>query len=151
LILYRLGSKVSPFPSKQTDILCDQKKTGAGTVFLLFDKNLKWKSGTYWITSDYTRPMTRERADSAMAVANEKSLEETIVLKKGETILLKQEIDTKPFSLLKGCYYLELIYSAGEKIDLFVSEEQLASEMKIHQAKVYQGCIKSQKALIVVN
>ena len=151
LILYHLASKASDSPFGPGHIFCDEEKTGAGIVFFLFDDNMHWKSRTHMIKSDYSRPLTTQRADSSMSIAKGNFLKSTVILMRKETKTLVQELDLTTFNLPKGCYYIRLLYYAGSKIDLFVSNEQMRNHTTSHDAKVYQGCVNSNKVLLIVN
>lgn len=151
IILYRTTDKIFHFPSRRVEALCDREKTGAGLVFILFDKNLKWQSARHRVISDYSNSMTKERADSAIFVAKAESLKATLILKKNEIRVFKERINISSFELLKGHYLIELIYYAGRKIDHFADESQQKIDMNVHKASVYQGCVSSEKALILVN
>lgn len=150
LILYRLASEPIDSPIGNMEVYCDVEKTGAGLAFFLFDENMEWKSRSHRIVSDYSRPLTKQRADSALSIANSIALKSTIALKVEEVKILEQEIDLTAFNLVNGRYYLQLLYYAGKRIDTFVSDRQISCDTASH-GEVYQGCVKSDKVLLILD
>jgi hypothetical protein len=64
--------------------------------------------------------------------------------------VFRQQIDISSFDLPKGNYSFKLIYYAGKRITHFANEDQQVIDMNAHQAKVYQGCVTSEKAFVLV-
>jgi hypothetical protein len=149
LILYGLGDKLSNFPSFQTQALCNQKTTGCSIVLLVFDKDQKRKLGRHRIVSDYSKPLTQERFDSVMYHIQIKFLESTVILQKDESRQLIGEIDLTPFNLSDQAY-LQLIYYCGKKVSRYVTDERQLMDQRTYQAKIYQGCVESNKAVLML-
>jgi len=151
VILYSFEQKPFHSVTQNVNRYCDQEKTGAGIVFFIFDEMGKWKSGQHRIGGDHSKPMTVNRADSLIKLAYTRLLNQTLVATANSHYYFTQEIDLRPFALSKGTYYVQILYYAGKKISIFANEERQSNDEEKFNAKVYQGCVKSERVMFVVN
>jgi hypothetical protein len=149
-IFYRLNSRIIPSKVGQMDAFCNPEKTGAGIILFVFDENEKPKTVIHWYVNDLQNPMTKERFDSIMNQSNLNSLKATVTLRRFDSETLHQQVDMREFNLEKGLYHIQLLYFSGRYISDFVSEEQCMLDKKNHKAEIFQGCVKSNKSVVII-
>lgn len=127
--------------------LCDTKRTGTGTQFVIYRADGVQKMAEFEIVDRRgQRPVTKGVIDSALHQMKVDFLKSAIVLKKREERTFVKQIPLDDFNLQKGLYYLQLCYYCGR---------QTADVLDLNQinrsgAKLFQGCATSAKIPFIV-
>lgn len=149
-IFYRLNSSITKSQIGRMDLFCNPEKTGAGLMLFVYDEKLKPQTVIHWYVNDTNNPMTKERFDSLTNVVTINSLRATVILKTREVINFQQEIDLTEFHLEKGEYFIQLMYFSGKRVLDSINQEQLKNDKAQHNAKVFEGCIISNKINLTI-
>lgn len=151
LILYRLKSDISRDQIGNVEGFCEIEKISAGMTLYVFDEKNEPVTAIHWYVQGIGNPITKEKFDSLMSRHKNNSLKATVILGESEIRNFKQEVDLREFHLNKGRYFIQLLYFAGRRITNFVSEGEISNDKKLFNAEVYQGCVISNRSLLIVN
>lgn len=149
-ILYELNSKIVRDRFGTIDPYCAQENTSAAIILYVFDEESKPVTAIHWYINDLRNPMTKERFDSIMSSHKESYLKRAVILKKFQEEDFEQEIDMQEFQLEKGRYFIQLLYFAGKRIRNFVTEDEILKDKAHFGAEVFQGCLISDKRVLIV-
>ena len=148
LILYNLAEAVEAEELDESDY-CNPNITAGITLFIydansavmwpdiVFADSIAYNPKQDWFIKSVNK--ARSEFHKNMRVANA-----------DQNIELKSTVGLKRFHLKKGTYSLMLIYFAGENISNLVSADQMNADQRKHNAKIYQGCARSNKITLVV-
>ena len=144
LILYGIDGNIHtpPFPIRK--MICDTEKINTFLACFVYDNDDKLQASIHYYVNDGT-PKTKERLDSLLEIGKVNFRKNTRVMKKSEVIILEKEVNFLEYGLKKGTYYVELVYSSGEKIINYVNESQIEEDKKNNCAYIFKGCIISHK------
>jgi hypothetical protein len=150
LIIYELNSKIIRDAFGSMDPYCDQETTSAAVILYVFDAAAKPITAIHWYVNDLRNPMTSMKLDSLMSVHKDSYLSRAVVLKKLQRENFQQEIDLREFKLARGQYFIQLLYFAGKRIRNFVTEDDMLKDTVHFDGTVFQGCLVSNKCVLMV-
>jgi hypothetical protein len=149
LILYNLAEPVEADQFEES-FYCNPNIT-AGITLFIYDANseMMWPDIEY-ADSIAVRPQLDDWFIKLANKARSEFHKNMRVANADHSIELKSTVGLKRFHLKKGTYSLMLIYFAGENISNLVSADQMNADQRKHNAKIYQGCARSNKVTLVV-
>lgn len=150
VILYELMGSIGRDQFGAMWPYCQDDKKGAAIILFAFDSLCKPVTAIHWYVNDLKRPMTGQRFDSIMSADKETYLARTLLLGKYQINKFKREIDLEEFHLKKGQYFIQLLYFSGIHIRHFVTDGEILRDKKAFNAEVFQGCLTSNKSVLLV-
>ena len=149
LILYNLAEAVEAEEFEESNY-CNPNIT-AGITLFIYDANSEMMlPNIEFADSIAVRPHLDEWFTKLVNKARSEFHKNMRVANADQNIELKSTVGLKRFHLKKGTYSLMLIYFAGENISNLVSADQMDADQRKHNAKIYQGCARSNKITFVV-
>jgi hypothetical protein len=129
--------------------LCDTRRTGTGIQFVIYRADgIQERAEFEMIDRIGQRPVTKQVMDSALLQMKAGFLKSAIILKKREERTFTKQVPLDDnFNLKKGLYYLQLCYYCGRK----TADDLDLNEITKSRAKLFQGCVTSEKIPFVVN
>ena len=149
-IFYRLNSTPILSKTKNIESYCDPQKTGAGLAIFLFNEDSTARMPFHWYVNDKKNEMTKSRFDSIHNESKRRSLNATMMVSKNNIVDVEQTMNLKDFRLERGKYFIQLMYFSGHYISDFANEEQIKSDRIKYSAEIFQGCLLSNKAILIV-
>jgi len=149
LILYDFNGVIYMIQEGE-DFFCDGEGAAGFELFIYDEKSEQVIPDVYVPDSlDYTQIPT-ERFNSLMEQSRAKFISNTEVIKANQQIRFKKKVNLKNYHLEKGAYSLQVIYFAGKSISNMVDPRQILEDEEAYDAKIYQGCARSNKVALIV-
>jgi len=149
LILYNFAEAIEADQFEE-GFYCNPNIT-AGITLFIYDANSKMKWPDIKFSDSIAfHPKQEEWFVKSVNEARNKFHENMVLAEVGHEMELRRTIDLKPFHLKKGTYNLLLVYFAGENISNLVSIAQMEADQRKNNAKIYQGCARSNKVTLVI-
>jgi hypothetical protein len=131
------------------DIICGKKIHAGAELFLFKDSNTISPR-----PEDYESGNVDFNMDTLMKLNNRFASmfrNNTKIIAPHKQLIFEWKTNLKDYLLPSGEYDFYIVYYAGERSIDFVDPDQISKQLKDNNARIFQGCIKSNKVRLIVN